>query len=639
MVGVLAIFIFVKVGLALSAHGIQRVKNPEEFKEAILKTILSGQKDFQVVVEQYTREEYDIAKILDEITMLFPETSVVFKGAINGSVKGYRNQPERMVEYTFLYRDLEDLDMLSEVPILDSPEAFKEIIKKAFERHQENLLVKIKSYQQENYPIGSIIEAFVNEYPILGTGYKGVESTIYGEGNDVILRMKLRFHFDKGAREKMIVASYEKVEAVVRDLIKPDMRAYEKLLKLHNYVVEQARYDIQNYRLNQIPPKSRTVYGIMIDGLGVCEGYANALKALLDEAGVENHIIVGTAGGDAHAWNLVLVEGDYYHVDSTWDDPITSSGKQILRHDYYALNDLEMSKTHHWKVDDYPKATSTRYAYKKTQEAVAKDEQVRALDRLNENNGSFGASDKTNDEQNRINSAKQATKQDEDIPAHKSIRTFILGMPDIENTQTYLRKVLTEKNVMEKNVFKQNPYQGNASKNKNSSISSYAKDDLERKEGIEVFDRNAWNTSVRDKVESEAKRKGVGDRTIRLKMGDNQDIDQGQSRPLDTINNVRPFIMDGRTMVPLRFIVESMGGQVQYDSNHQIIWITAEGKMISLRVGGSAAIVNGGVLYMDVPIQVKDNISYVPLQFVSEGLGLHVNMIAGMKEIEFTKTT
>lgn len=67
------------------------------------------------------------------------------------------------------------------------------------------------------------------------------------------------------------------------------------------------------------PDDLRNLYGALVQKKAVCAGYAVAYQYLLQQVGIEAITISGTAGGP-HAWNIIKMEGDYYHVDATWGD-------------------------------------------------------------------------------------------------------------------------------------------------------------------------------------------------------------------------------------------------------------------------------------------------------------------------------
>ncbi|MER1987589.1 MAG: hypothetical protein ABS948_17065 [Solibacillus sp.] len=84
------------------------------------------------------------------------------------------------------------------------------------------------------------------------------------------------------------------------------------------------------------------------------------LDKMLEQAGFETRYMKGTAGNDTHAWNLVNVDGEWFHVDATWNDPVGNEDGQV-NHKYFRLTDSQMAKTHTWAKEAYPTATSTKY--------------------------------------------------------------------------------------------------------------------------------------------------------------------------------------------------------------------------------------------------------------------------------------
>lgn len=157
-----------------------------------------------------------------------------------------------------------------------------------------------------------------------------------------------------------------RAQNIVNDVIKPGMTDYEKELALHDYVVAHTKYDQENYKNNTLPEDAFTAYGILMKGTGVCEGYAKAMKMLLDAAGIENLVIIGDATDsqktEKHAWNLVKLDGEYYHLDTTWDDPTPDRGSRVS-YGYFNLNDDQISVNHKWDREKFPKSTGTRYNY------------------------------------------------------------------------------------------------------------------------------------------------------------------------------------------------------------------------------------------------------------------------------------
>lgn len=115
---------------------------------------------------------------------------------------------------------------------------------------------------------------------------------------------------------------------------------YSRALWLHDWLIYNADYG-----------QSYTYYyanGVLLEGTGVCQSYALAYDLLLHEIGIESVYLSGTANGVSHAWNLVKLDGNWYHVDCTWDDPV---GGGYERHSYFGLTDEQMALDHSWARD------------------------------------------------------------------------------------------------------------------------------------------------------------------------------------------------------------------------------------------------------------------------------------------------
>lgn len=131
---------------------------------------------------------------------------------------------------------------------------------------------------------------------------------------------------------------------------------YDKTLWFHNWLINNANYD---YTYTEYGPE-----GVLLKGTGVCQSYAEALKLLLDEVGIENMIIASDEMN--HAWNLVKLNGHWCHIDATWDDPGTGGEENHL---YFGLNDDFMGRDHVWDRSAYPACTSPDLNYYLRQKA------------------------------------------------------------------------------------------------------------------------------------------------------------------------------------------------------------------------------------------------------------------------------
>lgn len=129
---------------------------------------------------------------------------------------------------------------------------------------------------------------------------------------------------------------------------------YENELAIHDYLVSNIEY-------GGVDEEAYSAYDALIKGRAVCSGYAESFKTLLDMLGIENRAVTGSGNGEAHGWNMVKLDGEWYHVDVTWDDPIDGDG--TISHKYFNVTDADMALDHIWEAGNYPEAKGTQYAY------------------------------------------------------------------------------------------------------------------------------------------------------------------------------------------------------------------------------------------------------------------------------------
>ena len=128
------------------------------------------------------------------------------------------------------------------------------------------------------------------------------------------------------------VATAAAVSAGLKDAgVTPEQSVQDKVREIHDYVASVATYD--NDAATAITAgatdspqveQSQEAYGILVGGSAVCNGYAQAFQAMAQAAGIDTVIVTGDAWSGAtsgpHAWNRVLVDGQWVTVDVTWDD-------------------------------------------------------------------------------------------------------------------------------------------------------------------------------------------------------------------------------------------------------------------------------------------------------------------------------
>ena len=131
---------------------------------------------------------------------------------------------------------------------------------------------------------------------------------------------------------------YPTVENVVADLKaqceKTCTTDFEKAVWFNDWLVENCRYD---FSYSYCAPE-----GALARGLGTCEAYHRAYVMLLNSVGIATDRI----SGDGHVWTGVQLDGNWYHIDTTWDDAGYEDNSVDLQHLYFGLNDELMNQIH-----------------------------------------------------------------------------------------------------------------------------------------------------------------------------------------------------------------------------------------------------------------------------------------------------
>ena len=119
---------------------------------------------------------------------------------------------------------------------------------------------------------------------------------------------------------------------------------FEKEKYVHDFICKNVQYD----KLKKA--YSHEIIGPLGQGVGVCEGIAKAVKVLLDALGVWCVIAICGNNPDKgikyrHTWNIVRINGEYYHLDVTFDNTLGKDVKE-LRYDYFNLDDQQIFRDH-----------------------------------------------------------------------------------------------------------------------------------------------------------------------------------------------------------------------------------------------------------------------------------------------------
>ena len=132
---------------------------------------------------------------------------------------------------------------------------------------------------------------------------------------------------------------------------------FDKIKFVNDYIVQNTVYSTETVH------SPHSAYTVLAEGKAVCQGYALLAQKMLTKLGIESLYVVGEAGGVGHAWNLVKLNGGWYHIDMTWNDPTPDRGPNNVRYAYFLMSDQQLIKDHTWERADYPQAVDEQYMY------------------------------------------------------------------------------------------------------------------------------------------------------------------------------------------------------------------------------------------------------------------------------------
>ena len=312
---------------------------------------------------------------------------LLFSFAVAATYLGYLPSPS---EGAVLSRQMVDMNSLGRTetnttPVLpDEPEQTEESSYQPLRYYGEILspeeydiyrdVVAVLMNQEESLHIGDISETALKaichyvylDYPEM-FWYEGNWSYYYQQGGysktDILRNVTLEFSYTMTPEER--AGAQLRVNERAGEFMKAASACesdYAKVLLCYTKLIQETVYN-KNER-------DQSLYQVFIRGGGVCTGYAKSMQYLLHQMGIDCILVQGEANGESHIWNMVRIDGRYYHLDATWGDMTFVGDYQpssdYVSYNYFGLMTEEISKTHtiaEELLDKIPPATSRGYNY------------------------------------------------------------------------------------------------------------------------------------------------------------------------------------------------------------------------------------------------------------------------------------
>ncbi len=264
---------------------------------------------------------------------------------------------------------------------------YKALYKDSYRQVLDEIMNGVKNYEV-NIRISPVLSKSESEdfaeffLPILAVEYTYVRN-IYKIMNDSgeLVGVQVRYYVDTEADgDKMVKELRSEANKVVGKL-KDSWSDYQKIKYLHDWLVKNCTPNEINYSEKDEDGNAtewagqwgkslwpNTAYGAIVDGQSTCLGYAKGMFYLLSKAGYDVTFAEGVGVSALHIWVKVKVDGKWYNIDPTWDDPCGAAQNADPNYVGYAflmVTDKYMkesrSAVHEIKFFDDPKCTSTKY--------------------------------------------------------------------------------------------------------------------------------------------------------------------------------------------------------------------------------------------------------------------------------------
>lgn len=306
---------------------------------------------FVVVILVFIGPTYDFAKnVLDKASAWIEDGQLQNQLQVTSESIQIEQAPDTTQEITEspVNEDISQKQQLKSTATNESELA--DAFYNSFKNWQTTFII---TYKGDTKNIEQIIEtavanAFARDEYIFG--HTGKRSITY-EYSKTSATIQVEQSYLTNAQQESVVD--QQVKEIVNKWM--GLSDVEKVRAVNDYIVRNTVYTTQS------STSPHSAYAVLAEGKGVCQGYALLSLKMLQALGVEAKYVVGYVGEVGHAWNLVSLDGKWYHFDPTWNDPVPDR-TNVVRYQYFLVDDATLAQDHSWIKSDYPAATSKRFA-------------------------------------------------------------------------------------------------------------------------------------------------------------------------------------------------------------------------------------------------------------------------------------
>ncbi|MDF2948590.1 MAG: transglutaminase [Sedimentibacter sp.] len=445
-------------------------------------------------------------------------------------------------------------------------------------------------------------------------------------------------------------AADNQIEIILAEIIKPGMNDHEKVKAVHDYIILNGKYDTSMQLYSD--------YDLLTQGTSVCNGYALLTYNMLSKLNIPVELVTGTGNNQLHIWNMVKLGDHWFHLDTTWDDPLPDSN--TVSYNYYMLTEKQITKDH--TIDEnleLPNAVKSYYDYLKelSYDKLLMETELDIYDDVNtaENESELLKLLEYKIKHHPLKISVRINKESSQESIVKAISNLLdkyiyiseiaYGQLNIDNTGEYYvlnlyikyketptsivfdfsDKVYNTATKVDFNVY---AMYGNKKVNINDSVLLYPYD----KNKIDISG-NSLTFKQAGSFNLQFEYQGLQE-TAKINALNSSAFEYiTNKKPSNPVNvkvydqyidfssiNQWPFIENGRTMVPLRAVFEVMNCNVRWEQSKSAAVVEYEGTTILIPANSSTAYINGTASTLDVTAMLVNDRIMVPLRFISEAI-------------------
>ena len=274
------------------------------------------------IVEYYTRKHSEFENneyILNYDNEFVKENSTFTPKNKNDIINIY---------YTFLKSGMNEFTFYCDIEYLECINDVKELTQNNLQQGKQNNLAHINGFVH-----------VYNSYTAISTEFKN--------------NGKITLKVDKLYTDEMIEKIDKEVKRLYKKLYNENKSIKDNLKIIHDYIVNNTKYDL-DYVDKKTDRLSNTAFAPLFDGYAICSGYTDLMALFLYEMGIDTIRVAN----EKHTWNLIDLDGEKLIIDLTYDDPVSESGNDHIRHSYFLITSdqlQELDNDHAFNKDIYLK--------------------------------------------------------------------------------------------------------------------------------------------------------------------------------------------------------------------------------------------------------------------------------------------